>query len=67
MTDSEWKDLVREASKQAHAIGYLRGISALLWNMGEDPSIKFSSDDAVYFDTQVDVLAHALAVGKEGA
>lgn len=63
MTDSEWKDLVREVSKQAHAVGYLRGISALLWNMGENNSVQLSADEAAYYDQQVDVLVHAL-MGK---
>lgn len=52
--------------KVAHAIGYLRGISAILWNLdGEKRNVDFSIEDAAYYDKQVDVLAHAL-FGKEG-
>lgn len=50
----------------AHAIGYLRGISAILWNLdGEKHNINFSESDAAYYDRQVDVLAHEL-FGKKG-
>ena len=42
----------------AYAIGYLRGISAILWNLnGEKGGIEFSSDEAAHYDHQVDVLA----------
>ena len=52
--------------KVAHAIGYLRGISAILWNLdGEKRNVDFSIEEAEYYDKQVDVLAHAL-FGKEG-
>ena len=52
--------------KVAHAIGYLRGISVILWNLdGEKRNVDFSDADAAYYDQQVDVLAHAL-FGKEG-
>ena len=49
----------------AHAIGYLRGVSAILWNLdGDKKSIDFSADDAAYYDSQVEVLAKALFGGK---
>ncbi len=51
--------------KTAHAIGYLRGISAILWNLdGEKRNINFSCEEAAYYDGQVDVLAKAVL--KEG-
>lgn len=51
--------------KAAHAIGYLRGISAILWNLdGEKRNVDFSTEEAAYYDKQVDVLAKAL-LGKE--
>lgn len=62
MTD---KELMRKVSKQAFAIGYLRGLSALLWNLDHDTNpVSFSAEEAAYYDGQVDVLAHAL-MGKE--
>lgn len=56
-----------EKEKQAFAIGYLRGISALLWNLEEGRGVQLSADDAAFYDEQVDVLAHALLGGKEDA
>ena len=51
--------------KLAHAIGYLRGISAILWNLdGEERNVDFSIEEAAYYDTQVDVIAEAVL--KEG-
>ena len=51
--------------KVAHAIGYLRGLSAILWNLdGEKRNIDFSVEEAAYYDQQVDVLAKAIL--KEG-
>lgn len=45
----------------AHAIGYLRGISAILWNLdGEKRNVDFSVDDAAFYDEQVDVIAKAV-------
>lgn len=47
--------------KTAHAIGYLRGISAVLWNLdGEKRNVDFSTEEAAYYDQQVDVLAKAV-------
>ena len=55
-----------EEQKLAYAIGYLRGISAILWNLdGEKHNIDFSCEDAVYYDEQVNVLAKAV-LSKEG-
>lgn len=52
---------MNDDQKAAHAIGYLRGISALLWNMDNDGGrVSFSAEEAAYYDGQVDVLAHAL-------
>lgn len=54
-----------DEQKLAHAIGYLRGISAILWNLdGEKRNVSFSCEEADYYDTQVDVLAKAIL--KEG-
>ena len=54
-----------DEQKLAHAIGYLRGISAILWNLdGEKRNVDFSVDEAAYYDMQVDVLARAIL--KEG-
>ena len=54
-----------DEQKLAHAIGYLRGISAILWNLdGEMHNVDFSCEEAAYYDAQVDVLAEALL--KEG-
>lgn len=54
-----------DEQKLAHAIGYLRGISAILWNLdGEKRNVDLSCEEAAYYDTQVDVLAKALL--KEG-
>lgn len=51
--------------KTAHAIGYLRGISAVLWSLDRpDAPVQFSAEEAAYFDAQVDVLAKAV-LGKE--
>lgn len=42
----------------AYAIGYLRGISAILWNLdGEKRNIVLDADEAAHYDHQVDVLA----------
>lgn len=42
----------------AYAIGYLRGISAILWNLdGEKRNVAFSCEEADHYDHQVDVLA----------
>lgn len=47
--------------KLAHAIGYLRGISAILWNLdGEKHNVDFSIEEAAYYDAQVDVIAKAV-------
>lgn len=55
-----------DEQKLAHAIGYLRGISAILWNLdGEKRNVDFSVDEAVYYDEQVDVLERAIL--KEGS
>ena len=52
--------------KLAHAIGYLRGISAILWNLdGEKRNVDFSIEEFAYYDAQVDVLAKAVL--KEGS
>ena len=54
-----------DEQKLAHAIGYLRGISAILWNLdGEKHNIDFSCEEAAYYDMQVDALAKAIL--KEG-
>lgn len=51
--------------KLAYAIGYLRGISAILWNLnGEKGNIEFAAEEAAHYDHQVDVLARE--VFKEG-
>jgi len=45
----------------AHAIGYLRGISAILWNLdGEQRNVDFSCEEAAYYDKQVDTIAKAV-------
>lgn len=54
-----------DEQKLAHAIGYLRGISAILWNLdGEKHNVDFSIEEAAYYDTQVNVIAEAVL--KEG-
>ena len=55
-----------EDQKLAHAIGYLRGISAILWNLDKrDSPVQFSVDDAAFYDEQVDVIAKHVFIGKE--
>ena len=59
MTDDE---------KVAFALGYLRGISAVLWSLDSDKTpVQFSADDAAFYDQQVDVIASHVFVDKEGA
>ena len=56
---------MNEMEKAAHAIGYLRGISAVLWNLdGPNRNVDFSVEEAAYYDQQVDVLHKAL-FGKD--
>lgn len=53
--------------KVAHAIGYLRGISAVMWNLeGEKRNLDISAEEAAYYDQQIDVLAHALLEKEDG-
>lgn len=53
-----------DEQKVAHAIGYLRGISAILWNLdGEKRNVDFSIEEAAYYDKQVDVLAEMFFKG----
>lgn len=55
-----------DEQKLAHAIGYLRGISAILWNLdGEKRNVDFSCEEADYYDKQVDVIAKAI-LGDDG-
>lgn len=50
-----------DEQRLAHAIGYLRGISAILWNLdGEQRNVNFSCEEADYYDTQVGILAKAI-------
>lgn len=50
-----------DEQKVAHAIGYLRGLSAILWNLdGEKRNVDFSCEEAAYYDMQVDVIARAV-------
>lgn len=56
-----------EDQKLAHAIGYLRGISAILWNLDKaDSSVQFSTEEAAYYDQQIDVLAKAVLRKEDG-
>ena len=57
---------MNDEQKLSYAIGYLRGISAILWNLdGEKRNVDFSDADAAHYDEQVDVLAKAI-LSKEG-
>ena len=57
MTDKE---------RAVFAIGYLRGISAILWNLDRaDAPVQLSCEEAAYFDAQIDVLAHAVLTDEE--
>ncbi len=50
-----------DEQKRAFAIGYLRGISTILWSLDRsDSPVRFIADDAAYYDQQVDVVAKAL-------
>lgn len=57
MTDTE---------KAARAIGYLEGLSALLWSIGENgQGIQLCAEQCGYYDDQVEVLRKAV-FEKEG-
>ena len=56
-----------DEQKLSYAIGYLRGISAILWNLdGEKRNVDFSCEDAADYDEQVDVLAKAILSKEDG-
>lgn len=56
-----------DEQKLSYAIGYLRGISAILWNLdGEKCNVDFSDADAAHYDEQVDVLAKAIFSKEDG-
>lgn len=47
-----------DEQRAAYAIGYLRGVSTILWNLdGEKRCVYFPDDGAVHYDEQVDLLA----------
>lgn len=57
MTDNE---------KVAFAIGYLRGISPILWSLDKpDAPVAVCTEEAAYYDQQVDVIAKAFERTKE--
>lgn len=47
-----------ERERAARAIGFLEGLSALLWSIGENPdgSISMAAETCGYYDDQVEIL-----------
>ena len=58
---------MNEREKAARAIGYLEGLSAFLWSIGDNErGASLCPEMCSYYDDQIEILRKAIFEEKEG-
>ncbi len=59
--------MMTDRERAARAIGYLEGMSSVLWSLDRsDAPVQVCTEAAAFYDQQVEVLRLALFGGGEG-
>lgn len=58
--------MMNEREKAARAIGYLEGLSAFLWTIGDNPNgVSLCPEQCSYYDDQIEILRKAIFDAEE--